>query len=540
MWGNSAAYTANMQLGAAPALPALQNALTATPPLQLSSQSGAAMAAGNFTGPSTNPATAGYSVGTCLDPHPNAIIRLERIRDNPSSVPYTSGARKTTVPTNLPVRSTVAQVCGVDPATSQVLAGWTPLPSDFWPNVIFDAREGTLRDVVPAAPYNYRVTLGGVMNYLELDIKNLARWFSGTLPAVGSTGPSTKDPNVAPNNFVVYVSDRRGNYANGLVPATWPPLSPSGNETGEYGFSDFVNPANSNACPNGTLDTGEDLDSLGSPAGFFTYGQVSFPLGLVDSTGVTTASTLLTSSLNAVAANPNCASPGGLPWPGAYLFYANEARENPPALFRRALKITNGSLISLPLCPGNITCGLTIATENPAYIQGDFNANSAGGGFANPNVAASVAADALTLLSVGWNDANSFSAPYQTGGRKGTTTWYRLGVVAGKGMSFPIPSWETTALNASQDFGTDGGVHNFLRYIENWSGTLNFQGSIVSMYYNRQATGLYKCCNTIYSPPTRGYSFDTNFLNPLLLPPRTPMFRDVNTTGFTQLMLPNQ
>jgi hypothetical protein len=29
-------------------------------------------------------------------------------------------------------------------------------------------------------------------------------------------------------------------------------------------------------------------------------------------------------------------------------------------------------------------------------------------------------------------------------------------------------------------------------------------------------------------------------LTPALLPPRTPMFRDINTTGFSQLLLPNQ
>jgi hypothetical protein len=518
MWTGT---NAKMESGAAPAMPNL-------PTVQMSYQNGAALAAGNFTAIST----AAAPKGTCLDPHPNAIVRLERIRDNPSSVPFASGALKTTVPTNLPLKATVAQVCGVDPATKAVLA---TAPSDYWPNVLFDTREGARRDFVPAAPFNKRVTLGGTMNYVELDVKNLAKWFSGT---IGTSGASTKDPNVAPNNFVVYVSDRRGNYAKGSVPGTWPPLSPTGNETGEYGFSDFVNPGDINACPNGKLDTGEDLDGVST---LFTYGANSFPAGLVDSTGNVTANTLFANSLNATAADPNCGGPnGGFPWPGTYLVNANEGRENPPSLFRPALKLVNGNLISLPLCPGNVTCGLTIVTENPMYVQGDYNANSAGKGFADPIVAASVAADALTLLSVSWNDVNSFSSPFNTGGRTGATTWYRMGVVAGKGLSFPIPGWNTTGLNSSQDFGTDGGVHNFMRYIENWNSTLNYEGSLISMYYNRQATGLYKCCNIVYSPPSRGYSFDTNFLNPFLLPPRTPMFRDVNTTGFTLLLLPNQ
>jgi hypothetical protein len=118
--------------------------------------------------------------------------------------------------------------------------------------------------------------------------------------------------------------------------------------------------------------------------------------------------------------------------------------------------------------------------------------------------------------------------------RNGTTTWYRAAIVAGKGVSFPQPA------GTGPDYGTDGGVHNFLRYIESWGGTLNYRGSIVSIYYNRQATGTFKCCTVVYRPATRGYNFDTSFLNPALLPPRTALFRDVNTTGFTRLLLPGQ
>jgi len=244
-----------------------------------------------------------------------------------------------------------------------------------------------------------------------------------------------------------------------------------------------------------------------------------------------------------VTPDPLCPTTNaGFPWPRSFLKIPNEARENPPALFRRAVKLVNGKLITLPACPGGLSCGLTIATENPAYLQGDYNANGAGGGFADPSVPASVVADAFTLLSDDWNDFNSFNSPFNVNGRQSNTVndYYRLGVVAGKGLSFPIPSWDSTTVDGSQDFGTDGGVHNFMRFLEDHNGTLNYQGSIVSLYYNRQGVGLFNSGGNNYSPPNRGYSFDTNFLNPLLLPPRTPMFRDVNTTGFTQLLLPNQ
>ncbi|HUI73357.1 MAG TPA: hypothetical protein VLX32_00345 [Candidatus Acidoferrum sp.] len=527
--------TTTMQAGSSSLIPP---ALPNLPSVQLPYQNGTTLGSGTFTS---------ITAGTCLSPHPNAVIRLERIRDNPSSVPYTSGTRKTTSPKNLPVTSTVAQVCGVDPSTKKILLGWTPLPTDFWPNVLFDTREGTLRDTTPAAPYNGEPTLNGVMNYIEIDAGNLAKWFAGT---IGTSGPSTKDPNVAPNDFVVYISDRRGNYtASATWTGTWPPTSPDGHETGEYGWTDFVNsPGNAaTGCPNGSLDTGEDIDVNSSGVGtgqIFTYGA--------NPTHTMAAGTALTSlgygqygtftnltTTGALKANPTCAAPSyATPiWPMVYAALSNGARENPPLFFRRAVKISNGSnLTALGTCPGGVACGLSVVAENPIYVQGDYNSNSAGGGFNDPHVAASVGGDAVTLLSDSWNDTNSFSYNLYVSSapRSGGSTYYRTAVIAGKGVSFPQPA------GTAQDYGTDGGMHNFLRYIESWGGTLSYRGSIISMYYNRQATGTYKCCTTVYSPPTRGYNFDTEFLQPNLLPPRTPLFRDVNTTGFTQLLLPNQ
>ena len=51
---------------------------------------------------------------------------------------------------------------------------------------------------------------------------------------------------------------------------------------------------------------------------------------------------------------------------------------------------------------------------------------------------------------------------------------------------------------------------------------------------------LYKCCTNVYSPPTRGYRFDTEFLTLSLLPPKSPAFRDVNTKSFRQVLRPTQ
>jgi len=382
--------------------------------------------------------------GTCVGavPSPDAIIRVQRLMDNPS-----------------------------------VCSGVSTL---YWPNVLFDTREGALRDNIPTGQTT--VYLGGVMHYIELDVNNLSRWFTGAIGASGATAMNA-------TGYVVYFSDRRNN-RNG-----------ANQETGEYGFEDFVNSGSVNGTPDGVMETAEDVNGNGS---LDTYGQT--PLNPV------------LTPLDGTAR----------PWTAVA---ANIARVNRPLFFRRALKLINGQSINLGSTDG-IPLGLTVASENAVYVQGNYNST---GSFTGAHAACAIVADAVTLLSNSWTDLKSFTAPFNVGARNATTTWYRMAIVAGKGKPFPQPA------STPQDFGTDGGIHNFIRLLENWSGqTLNYRGSIVSLFFNRQAVGVYKCCTNVYSPPTRGYNFDTEFLEPSLLPPRTPMFRDINITGFTRLINPYQ
>jgi len=513
------------------------------------------LAAGNMT--AQNLLSAG--TGNCLDPHPYAVIRLERIRDNPTSI-YVGGfvaAGTYNAVSNKALRATVAAACGVDPATGKLpvfgAQTWVPQLYDFWPNTLFDTREGTLRDSALANGTTASlpsVTLNGTMHYVELDANNLSQWFSGAITVGGvaltTSGAGTADPVVAPNNFLVYMSDRRGNYSlSQSFSGGWPPVSYTGKETGEYGWNDLVNfPANgTTGCPTTLLETGEDADGTNV---LYTYGaneswihdvnDSSTPnptLGRIGLFRSLSGSALTTNT--ACTAVPSYSATDGI-WP-FMVAPGNAARENPALFFRRALKIVNGANLSaVGVCPGGNLCGLSIASENPVYIQGDFNANVGGNQFNSSvyTVAASVAGDAVTLLSNNWNDANSFASPYSQSARTGVTTWYRVAIIGG------ATPWFSNATGVvAADYGTDGGVHNFLRYIETWSGTLEYEGSIIDLFYSRQANSTFKCCNTVYSPPTRGYNFDTNFLTPALLPPRTPLFRDVNTTGWTRLLTPN-
>ncbi len=192
----------------------------------------------------------------------------------------------------------------------------------------------------------------------------------------------------------------------------------------------------------------------------------------------------------------------------------------------------NGARGNLP------TPGFTVVSENPVYLQGHYNAEAAG--YTDPHVAASVIADAVTMLTTGWNDYNSFgpglSSPWTVTNRpRGANTFFRLAIIGGKNPIFPRPS----SVSTGSTFGTDGGAHSFLRFLEGDGAApdrINYRGSLVTFFFSRQATGIFKGAQqAVYQVPAeRAFQFDTDFLNPATLPPLTPVFRDIDTLGFSE------
>ncbi len=399
----------------------------------------------------------------CADPTPNAVIRMQRLRDNHDSAVADANA------------------CNYAGSTDS---------RDYWPNVLFDAREATYRDVATTDP----MTMGGVMNYVSLDVANLKRWLSG---AIGATGSTTLNN----NGYIVYFSDRRGNHNDALGGQP---------ETGEYGHEDSINSgagAGSSAA-NGVLDPGEDRNENTT---LQTYGATPSVVSLYGGTApFSGAATPLTN----ITSHP-------------------QARVNRQVLFRRALKLINGGIVggvnNLP------DSGLTVAAEGGVYVQGNYNAIATSAN-SEPNRPAAIICDAVTILSNNWLDVRSLNSPNDYNNRPGATTGYRFALIAGKSIAFPKPGWA-----ALGNWGTDGGVHNFMRMLEDWATfTAHYRGSIVSLYTARQMIGMFKNNANTYYQPTRNFAFDTDFLTPALLPAGTPMFRDVNTLKFRQILRPNQ
>jgi hypothetical protein len=142
--------------------------------------------------------------------------------------------------------------------------------------------------------------------------------------------------------------------------------------------------------------------------------------------------------------------------------------------------------------------GLTVATDNPLYIQGDYNT-------IEPQPS-SVVTDAFNILSNSWDDANSDQT---IGQRRASDTTVRVGVIAG--------TLETTPGNYN------GGIENFPRFLEDWAGrTMTYTGSLVCMWISEWATGGWDYGGQYYVSPKREWSFDESFYDPDLLPPGSP------------------
>jgi hypothetical protein len=183
-----------------------------------------------------------------------------------------------------------------------------------------------------------------------------------------------------------------------------------------------------------------------------------------------------------------------------------------------AVRINNGS--SLP------PLGLTIATHDPLYVQGNFNqpvSTNLGTAFVTGTMPASLVADAITVLSTGWTDANSLSLLTS---RNASPTTVNAAILAGE--------VDTTAGYYS------GGMENFPRFLENWGSAniFTYNGSMVKMFPSLYATNVWGQTN-VYNPPARNWTYDTNFNIPTELPPLTPSLQVVFRSAWASLA-PNQ
>ncbi|MGC2196141.1 MAG: PilX N-terminal domain-containing pilus assembly protein, partial [Terriglobales bacterium] len=264
--------------------------------------------------------------------HPNAILILQELAD----------------------RNGDGVVNGTDaPSTITGQFSWYPIN-------FFDAREGFPRDTTLAGT---QCNVNGIMNAVEIDVGNLRKWLKGTIAGTGTLVDFQPQ-----NGYVLYFSDRRGETINPNLNPGPPAIN------GEYGFEDVVNWGTSNGTPDGVLDT------AGGTSAEDVNGN-----GRLDNWGVRNVGDGFLVNTNTAPPNPykavDCLAKG---------------RQNRVTGARHVLRLVDGSVGNLPTRLDNDGGGFTVASENPVYVLGNYNASAAG--YTDPHAAAAIIADAVTLL----------------------------------------------------------------------------------------------------------------------------------------------
>ncbi len=142
--------------------------------------------------------------------------------------------------------------------------------------------------------------------------------------------------------------------------------------------------------------------------------------------------------------------------------------------------------------------GLTVATDRPLYIWGDYNTVN--------KKPASVVCDAINILSNGWEDQDSQE---KLNKRKAKSTEVNVAIIAG---------------NTVTSVGEyNGGAENMPRFLEDWSGrTLTYRGSLVAAWESAIATGPWYYGGDYYTAPNRDWAYDFDLSDPDKSPPGEP------------------
>jgi len=141
-------------------------------------------------------------------------------------------------------------------------------------------------------------------------------------------------------------------------------------------------------------------------------------------------------------------------------------------------------------------------------------------------VPVALASDAVTILSTNWTsttDTNSKSQHDDLSYRTANSTTVNAAIMTGNVETID----PTTGTQYS------GGLENFPRFLENWSGkTLTYGGSLTCLWQSQRATGQWVNGSPVYSAPNRSWSYN---MDPNNMPPGTPRVRNLQRIQWYQV-----
>jgi hypothetical protein len=188
-------------------------------------------------------------------------------------------------------------------------------------------------------------------------------------------------------------------------------------------------------------------------------------------------------------------------WPENNLLYASREDSLPDVSPEDGIPDSNrnpgGILI---INGGTLEHPLILVSNNPIYIQGDFNRHQKNDGtvliddnpeYGNTDIdqwkPAAVIGDAITLLSNAWT-GNSFTVA--------ADTEYNMAMVPGT-VKEPVRA---------------GFISQLLRFLENWDGkNAKIRGSVTQLWNSQYATGNQRYGSPVYTNPKLDFSIDNSF-----------------------------
>ncbi len=225
---------------------------------------------------------------------------------------------------------------------------------------------------------------------------------------------------------------------------------------------------------------------------------------------------------------------GASGWNGGIYVDVPEPASPGAGVTQTAVILSNGTVASgnslLPTT--NSVHGLTVATNAPVYVLGNFNADGtiatgATGSATTPDngnisstsaeVPAAIYADSITLLSdnyfgTGSGGTGSNTVPSANLGSSSARTVVSSSSTPSASGDIEVAAAMVTGLVPTTSGASSGGVHNLPRFLENWGGnTVAIRGSMIAMYNSKTAIGPWS--TNYYSPPTRVWGYDKLFQN---------------------------
>jgi hypothetical protein len=191
---------------------------------------------------------------------------------------------------------------------------------------------------------------------------------------------------------------------------------------------------------------------------------------------------------------------------GGLVFYLTVEGPNSGGLNDYGVRVRNGDTLAADDAGAPDINGLTIVSDQAVYVQGSYNSVD--------KVPAAVMADSINILSNAWDD---LAQDWTQRGASATTV--NAAFLAGTDTTGGIEG------AGGQGGAYNGGLENYPRFHENWSGvTFTYRGSFVSLDNARHVNGAWVYGSPQYTAPNRNWRYDTDFNDPSALPPLSPRF----------------